>query len=143
MNVRKMSNYFFEADMFEIIWRSLHERAVSLHKACFKLFKYNSREEKDMLESNFIKFLIQEIIASKEYTIEGVARYARIPDDVLHDIMIGRFSNTLFFLPQRLIELHKSVRPELHQEILKKIVSEYLDKTSMLVKKTSFIHGVC
>lgn len=76
-----------------------------------------------MIEEDMMRGLISDILHSNEYTLEGIAYYADIPEDVICDIMMGRNSSASFRVCRKLINLHRMVRPNLYREIIKKVVS--------------------
>lgn len=63
---------------------------------------------------------------SGEYNLEGIAYYADIPIDIIHELAAGLNTKPLATCLRKIIELHRSVRKELYQAIGQKIAAEYL-----------------
>ena len=79
-----------------------------------------------MLEAKFIRLIIQTILSTDEYTLEGIANYTNTHEEVVHEIFCGQNPNPSAIFLRKLIELHRTVRRDLYQEITKKITSKYL-----------------
>lgn len=79
-----------------------------------------------MLETNFVRLIIKDILATEEYDTQGVARYAYTHEDVIQEVIDGRNLNPSAMLLRRSIDLHRTVRRELYHSIMKKIAAEYL-----------------
>jgi hypothetical protein len=92
----------------------------------FRVMRFNSEMEEDMLESNFILCVIRDILATGDYTLSGIAYYTQTPEEVLWDIAIGRITNPTINFFRKLIELHRSIRKDFYKEIVKKIISQDL-----------------
>ncbi|HTM63577.1 MAG TPA: hypothetical protein VL360_03650 [Gammaproteobacteria bacterium] len=83
-------------------------------------------EDKNMMHGNVINLILQDLIKSNDYTIEGVASYSNVPEDVIYDIAIGSNTNPTLEVSRKIIELHKSARVDLYQKVMQKITSQYL-----------------
>ena len=68
----------------------------------------------------------KDILNTEEYTLEGVARYADTPIDLLQEIFIKQNITPSIPLFRKIMELHRIVKPELYQNIAKKILLECL-----------------
>jgi hypothetical protein len=71
-----------------------------------------------MLDYNFMKYLVKEIILSGEYNVEGIALYTYTSPDIIYDIVAGVNQNPSFITCCRLIELHQMIKPKLYEEAL-------------------------
>lgn len=91
------------------------------HSTYFRLIKLPEKEN-TVIETDFIRLVINDILLSKEYSIEGIAYYTETPEDVICDIIIGQNTAPSFSLSRRIINLHRTVRPDLYQEIVKKVI---------------------
>lgn len=92
INKKKLSkeeSSLLEAELFIRICNELKEFFKQQYKNFFYLMKLNMDKENLMLEGNFILLLIQDILASGEYTLQGIARYTDIPEDVVYDLATG------------------------------------------------------
>ncbi len=76
-----------------------------------------------MIEANFVRFVINDILASEEYTLGGIAFYTRTPEDALYDVATGININPSLSLTRKIVELHRSVKPTLYQNLMRKIES--------------------
>jgi hypothetical protein len=117
----KEENLILEADLYTRISDELWESYRSQYKDYFHLFKCNLEKENMMMELNFIRCLIDDILKSEAYTLSGIAYYTQTPEEVIQDLLIGHKISQIITFPRRLIELHKSIRPDMYQNILKKI----------------------
>lgn len=78
-----------------------------------------------MIDAGVIRFLINDIIATEEYSLEGVANYLRVPLDVVVDLVTGININPSLALSTKIIELHTTVRKTVYGEIIKKIAENH------------------
>jgi|GEM_PF-698041 len=85
--------------------------------------KNHHHMEFDMFELEITRFLINDILATEDYTIEGIATYAYSHPDVIIDVAAGRQmpSANLF---RRILNLHILVRREQYKSIVMKILLE-------------------
>ena len=117
-----------EAELFSRVCEELKEFFRKQHRDYFYLMKFTNDMENHMLESNFIRLIIKDILASKEYTSAGIANYTDTPEDVIQEVIDGRNTNPSAKLLRRIIELHRSVRSALYEAIIRKIADGYLGK---------------
>ena len=80
----------------------------------------------DQLEANLACFILKDILSTEEYNLSGIACYTNTHEDVIHEVIEGRNINPSATLFRRCIDLHRSVRRDLYQSIMKKIAAEYL-----------------
>jgi hypothetical protein len=111
-----------EAHFFTLVCMELKECFKSEQKDYFSLIKYEGEME-HMMEANFANLVIKDIIATGEYTSQGIAYYVQAPEDVICDILIGRNMSPSIALFVKIIELHRSVRKELYHQITKKMIA--------------------
>ena len=114
-----------EADVFFRVCTELKEYFAEQQKNYFKIMKFKKEMELNMLDESFAALMIRDVLLSQEYTIEGMARYTNFPEDIFYEIIEGRNVTPSANLLQRIIELHRSVRPKLYDAIIKKITSVY------------------
>lgn len=112
-----------------IICEELKELYRNQYKDFFCLMKLSIIEENTMLEKNFMQFILQDILSTEEYTLQGIARYADTHEDVIHELASGLNTKPLAIYLRKVMELHRLVRRELYQAIGKKIASEYLESS--------------
>jgi hypothetical protein len=78
-----------------------------------------------MYNIKFMQEMVNDILATKEYSLLGISTHTRIPEDVLSDIAAGININPTLELSRRLFELHIEVRHDLYDKIMQKFTSEY------------------
>lgn len=87
--------------------------------------EHNKFKENNMMHNNVINRILLDLLRSKDYTIEGVAAYSNVPEEVIYDIAIGNNSNPSLDVSRKIIELHKSARVDLYQKVMQKITATY------------------
>lgn len=112
---------FLEAEFFSHICKELKKIFKKQHAEYFSLIKFTIEMEDIMLEENFIRLVINDILSTEEYTLEGIAHYMNIHEDVIHEVISGRNTNPSAILLRRTIDLHRSVRTNFYHELMKKI----------------------
>jgi hypothetical protein len=115
-----------EAELFIRVVQEIKKIFREKHKVFFNLMKYTIEMENTMIESNFVRLIIQDILCSEEYDLKGIAYYTNIPEEVVQEILMGLNTNPSAAILQRLIELHRLVRRDLYQTIFKKITVDTL-----------------
>lgn len=115
-----------EAELFVRFYHELLHFFKSQYQDYFRLFKFNQKEEEVMIESNFLKLIIEDILLTEEYNLSGIAHYTMTHEDVLQDIMEGYHRCSSASLLRKIVELHRTVRPAVYQSIIKKITEHYL-----------------
>ncbi|HLB57860.1 MAG TPA: hypothetical protein VJL60_03500 [Gammaproteobacteria bacterium] len=118
----KKEIFILEAVIFTHIYEELNALFKLQHKNYFHLIKFNEEMENAMLEANFVRCLINDILSTGEYSLSGIANYTNIPEDVIYEIASGINTNPSLVFSRKIIELHRSVRPQLYQEIVNKII---------------------
>lgn len=122
----KEENLLLEAELFTRLCEALEKIFRERHQEYFSLMKLTIEMEKTMLEANFITLIINDILATEEYTLEGIAHYTDTPEDVMQEIVTGYNKNPSAMLLRRVIDLHRSVRRNLYEATMKKIAEKYL-----------------
>ena len=129
MNLSKFSReeiFLLEAELFARICEELKEIFRKQHRDYFRLMKFTEDMENIMLEANFVRLIIKDILSTEEYNLRGVAYYTDSHEDVVQEVIDGRNTNPSATLLRRSIDLHRSVRRDLYHAIVKKISTEYL-----------------
>ena len=124
-HLAKEEYVLLETELFSRLCDELKERLKDEHQNYFQLMKWGVERESVMLETEFIRSIIQDILSTEEYTLTGIARYTDIPEDVLYEIVSGNHATLSAIFLRKIIDLHRSVRRELYQTMIKKIISEY------------------
>lgn len=115
-----------EVELFTRICGELKEIYRIKNKNYFSLIKINTQKENTMLEAKFLIFVIDDILMSGEYSLEGIAYHTQIPEDVICDISSGKNKTPSLLVSQKIIDLHRKVRPDLYQEVVKKVTEKLL-----------------
>lgn len=115
-----------EAELFTRVCEELKENLREQYTNYFCLMNFTVEMENAMLEENFLRLIIKEILLTEEYTLAGIAYYTCTHEDVVHEIIAGRNTSPSATFFRRVIELHRSVRQDIYQGIAKKIKEEYL-----------------
>jgi hypothetical protein len=121
----KEEHLFLEADLFRRICEEVKQIFGKQLKEYFYLMNFTIEMEGAMLEANFLRLVINDILSTEEYTLEGIARYTGIHEDVVLEVISGRNSTPSAILLQRALDLHRTVRSDLYREIIKKVASVY------------------
>lgn len=122
----KEESLLLEIELFARICEELKEAFKKQHKEYFRLMKLTTEKENTMLESKFVRLIIQDILSTGEYSLEGIAYYTNTHEDIIQETYIGKNTNPSAALLRKIIELHRTVRRDLYQTIMKKIAVEYL-----------------
>lgn len=123
-NLSRKENFLLEAGLFLEVSNEIKEMFKTQHKEYFCLMNFNKEMENTMIELNFIRLLIQDILESEAYNLSGIACYTQTPEDAIQDLIIGPSDNPILMFPRKLIELHRLIRPNLYKNIIKKITIE-------------------
>ncbi len=127
LNPKRLSrteNVFLEATLFTQVCEKLKEIHRNKNKDFFRLFKFTKKMEDDMLEANFMQCVINDILVTEEYTIDGIAHYSGTSEEVIQEIIVGLNTGPSLQLARKIIELHRTIRPDIYREILNKIIVE-------------------
>ena len=81
------------------------------------------------MDSKVIQLLIQGIVESGEYTLEGIAFYTHIPFDVLYEAACG-IGNQFSITPwARVVDLYIQIKPDIAQVLISRLI-EVVGKNS-------------
>jgi len=120
----KEENLILEAELYAHVSKELWKSYRSQYEEYFNLFECNIDMENMIMELNFIRCLINDILKSESYTLSGIAYYTQTQEEVIQDLLIGYKISPAIAFTRRLIELDKLIRPELYHSIMKKITSD-------------------
>lgn len=100
----------------------LHQLFCELFQNKMQCNQNNSSMECYTMDSKIIQLLIQGIVETGEYTLEGIAFYTRIPFDVIYDAACG-ISNQFSITPwARVVDLYIQVKPDVTQVLITKLI---------------------
>ena|SRR3990167_2996846 len=102
--------------------RQLHQLFCKLFQNKMLCYQNNSSMECYAMDSKIMQFLIQDIVETGEYTLEGIALYTRIPFDVIYDAACG-INNQFSITPWvRVIDLYMQVKPDITKILIDKLL---------------------
>lgn len=127
IKLSKEANQILEAELFTYLCKEFKEIFRQKYTDYFRLMKMNKLMENMMLETNCVRLIIDDILATEAYTLEGIACYTDTHEDIIHEIMIGRNTDPSYSIVRKIIELHKSVRPNLYNDLVNKIIKNTND----------------
>lgn len=122
----RKENILLEALLFTFISEKLMTVFKEKYQDYFCLMKLTHEKENSMLETNFACCILKDILSTEEYTLAGIANYADTHEDVLQEILTRSNTSPSATVLRRLIELHRSVRRDLYDGIIQKMIMEHL-----------------
>ena len=122
-NLTKKEIQLLEAELFAHVCEELKEGFRKQYRDYFRLMKFTKEKENKMLEANFLRLIIRDILSTEEYDLTGVAYYTESHEDVIQEVIDGRNTNPSAKLFRRSIDLHRAVRRNLYHSIVKKIIT--------------------
>jgi hypothetical protein len=121
IKLSKEEQLILDAELFARICEELKEIIKSKNKDYYRLLKINKEKEQSMIDESFIRCIIHDILSTEEYTLPGIAYYTDTPEEIILDVASGCNKSPALLFSQKIINLHRSVRPELYIGILNKI----------------------
>lgn len=82
----------------------------------------NSYETNTLLDTQIIQSIIHSIIATGDYTLEGIAYYANLPLDIVIDAACGNNKNFSLTPWAKIIGLFIQVKPEIADLLITKLL---------------------
>jgi hypothetical protein len=73
----------------------------------------DSTKEIYEMDNRILQAIISELISAGAYTFEGLARYTKLPIEILIETACGKTNNLSFTLWSRVLELYLHLKPEL------------------------------
>lgn len=123
-NFSREEIFLLEAEIFIRICDELKEIFRNHHEEYFRVMNFSKDKEDNMLEVNFVRFILEDTLSTGEYNMIGIAYYTDTHEDVIQEIIDGRNTNPSAALLRKSIDLHRSVRRDLYNSLLKKISNE-------------------
>jgi hypothetical protein len=121
----KIESLILEGELFTRLCDEIKKLSKTKYCNYFRLMKFNAKAEDEMLEGHLVRYVIDDILATGDYTLQGIAYYTHIPEDVVYDMAIGHNLDPSSNLFRRMLKLHRSVRTDLYEQMMKKIISDY------------------
>lgn len=121
-NERKILKVFLLC-RFHQLFREIFHNKIQQGKINFSMECYT-------VDNKIIQILIEDIIETGEYTLEGIAHATRIPFDVIFDAACG--NNTQFSITPwaRIVDLYTQVKPDVTKIFLNRLL-EIKDKNQL------------
>lgn len=82
--------------------------------------------EEAMLDGSVIRILINDLLISGEYSLQGLANYTDYSEDVLYDIAAGINNQPTLSLATKIIELHALARQEFYSFLVNKTIKQVI-----------------
>lgn len=76
----------------------------------------------NMLGDSVIKFLINDLLLSEEYSLKGLAEYTSYCEDVIYDVALGVNRQPTLEFSAKIVELHFLARRDLYTPIINKAI---------------------
>lgn len=124
----KEENILLEAELFVRVCHELIDIFKKEYLGYFHVMNFTSEMEHAMLETNLIRLIINDLLSTGEYTLQGIAYYADTHEDVLCELASGLNTKPLAICLLKVIELHRIARRDIYCSIGKKLASEYLQR---------------
>ncbi len=115
-----------EAEIFSRICEGLMGFFREQQKSYFNQINFNFEKENIMLENDLARSITKDILSLEEYNLTGLAFYADTPEDVIQEVVDGRNIRPSATYLWKIIELHRTIRRDLYDAIIKKILRHYL-----------------
>jgi hypothetical protein len=113
-------NIILEVELFARVCEELKESFKLKYRDYFQILKSHIEME-NVMEENFVRCVINDILSTEEYTLDGIACYTQTPEEVVYELATGANTRPSAVLLRKIIELHRSVRRDLYDAMMKKI----------------------
>jgi len=85
---------------------------------------FGNHREEFMIDGVLIQNLVNDLIASSDYSIPALASYTGYPEDVIYDLASGMNLQPTLSLSTKIIELHALSRREFYSSLIRKILDK-------------------
>lgn len=116
----KEESLLLEMELFASIIDELKTIFMRQHQDYFRLLKSSYEMESTMIDQYLIRYIINDILATEEYSVSGIAYYTQTPEDLIYEMAAGLRDCLSLSMFQRIVSLHRFVRQDLYQEIMRK-----------------------
>lgn len=129
-SLNKGEEILLETELLRLIYEKLFS-LFQLHlKPYCRIMKYDKDKEQKMIDENIMRLIINDIVTSNEYSLQGIACYTETPEDIIYEIASGANKSPSLQISQKIISLHRTVRSKLYDHLLKQIIHEHLTTDS-------------
>lgn len=126
----KEEHQILEINLFSRLCEELKETHKIEYKDYFRTIRLNTEMESHVLETNFLRHIINDILSTGEYSLEGIVYYTQAHEEIILDIATGKNTDPALSLVRKIIDLHRSVRPHLYQMMIDKIMRNFSEEKS-------------
>ena len=124
-SLNRVETFFVENILFDEISNRLIQFIKNSYQIYMRLIHVSADKENAMIEGEFIRFIITDIINSGDYTLEGIAHYTDVPEEIIYELAVGKNFNPSLLLTKKLLALHRSIKPDFYRELLGKLAENY------------------
>lgn len=117
----KQENCILEAELYIRVHQEIWHAYKARNKNSFYLILTIFGKEDTIMELYVIRSLINDLLKSEAYTLSGIAYYTQAPEEMIEDLYIGHKLSPAIVFIRKLIELHKLIKPDMYQNIRKKL----------------------
>lgn len=125
-HLSKGEEILLETEIFRLVYAKLLHIFKVHFKPYFRIMKFDKDKEDKMIEENIMRLIVNDIVTSQEYNLEGIAYYTETPEDIIYEIATGSNTAPSLQVSQKIIALHRSIRSKLYDNIIKQIIHEHL-----------------
>jgi len=132
LNTNNLSNkeiFLLEATIYVRIYYELIEFFKKQNENYFRFIKFTKEMEKNMLETNFLRLIINDILSTEEYALQGIAYYTKLPEDIIYEFASGINTKPSATSLLKILELHISIRKDFYKIIINKLLSDNPETT--------------
>ncbi|TAK72321.1 MAG: hypothetical protein EPO11_10210 [Gammaproteobacteria bacterium] len=109
---------------FQLLLQIANAAYEKHYQAYFELFKLNENIRETMKIQNLAQFVVNSIILTGEYNINGLAYYANTTIDIIEDIKRGNLIYPSYYVMNKLLEIFFYVNKQLCEEIWEKLFEQ-------------------
>lgn len=132
MNYSICSNYHERGILKLFILTSLYKAFNETFQNKMQFDQSNYLEERYAMDSKMMQFLLQSIVETGEYTLEGIAHYTQISFDAIFDAACGINNQLSITSWVKIVELYLQVKPDV-AKILRDKVGELKEKNDKCI----------
>jgi hypothetical protein len=122
--VSKKTNRLLNTELFYQIYLALQSCLKKRYLPYLKLTKVSKELEKIMIDNKFMCEIVNDILATGTYTLEGIALYTQTTEDDIYEIASGINQNPSIFLSIKILELHREAQADLYKMMITDIIKK-------------------